>query len=88
MEFLTGMSETYLLSYVECSKDKFKSLWMSYLAHVKTYSCDEYCIQRTEECYFEQSFYIQGVESIYMIDVECTNDSIQYICKVRGLVLE
>ena len=60
-----GIPEVYLISYVECSKDKFKELWINYLTHIKTYSCDEYIIQRTEEENLEQSFYIQGIKSVY-----------------------
>lgn len=59
-----GCPFLFLASYLECSKDNFKEIWLKYLEHISTYSPNSYALQKTNT-HNNDSFFIRSAESIY-----------------------
>lgn len=60
-----GMPVVFLISYLECSKDSFKEIWMKYYKHISSYSCGTYILQRANEYVTDASFYCRVAECQY-----------------------
>lgn len=61
-----GIPDNYLISYVECSKEKFKTICVSFIEHARQYTPNDYKIQKSIMCEFD-TYYIQGIEIVYDI---------------------
>lgn len=59
-----GYPFLFLVSYLECSKDRFKDIWLDYYAHASTYSPPNYSLQSVE-AQNDDSFYIRSAQCVY-----------------------
>ena len=49
---------------MECSKDKFKELWLKYDEHISRYSNENYALQKVLN-HKEENFYLRSAECVY-----------------------
>ncbi len=54
----------FLISYLECPKDKFKDIWLNYTDHISKYSPNNYSLQSTKN-HSDPSFYLRSCECVY-----------------------
>ena len=59
-----GLQVLFLVSYMECSKDKFKELWLKYSEHISQYSNENYALQKVLN-QKEENFYLRSAECVY-----------------------
>lgn len=59
-----GLQILFLVSYMECSKDKFKELWLKYAEHISRYSNENYALQKVLN-HKEENFYLRSAECVY-----------------------
>ena len=59
-----GLQILFLVSYMECSKDKFKELWLKYDEHISRYSNENYALQKVLN-HKEENFYLRSAECVY-----------------------
>ena len=59
-----GCPFLFLVSYLECAKDKFKEVWLTYWEHLSRYSPDNYSLQNIDG-HSDDSFYIRSAECVY-----------------------
>ena len=60
-----GLPIAFLVSYLECTKDVYREIWMNYCKHIKSYSCGAYILQKSSECGMNMSFYCRTLECQY-----------------------
>lgn len=59
-----GYPFLFLVSYLECTKDRFKEIWLDYFAHLSVYSPLNYSLQSVEG-QSDESFYIRSAQCVY-----------------------
>lgn len=59
-----GYPFLFLVSYLECSKDNFKEMWLKYYEHISTFSLKNYMLQKMIN-HSNDSFYIRSAECVY-----------------------
>ena len=76
-----GYPFLFLVSYLECRKDRFKEIWLDYFEHLSTYSPPNYSLQSAEG-QSDDSFYIRCAECVY--DRAGLPTTIYHICVRLG----
>ena len=76
-----GYPFLFLVSYLECSKDRFKEIWLDYYSHLSTYSPPNYSLQGIE-AKKDDSFYIRSAQCVY--DRAGLPTTIYHICVRLG----
>lgn len=59
-----GYPFLFLVSYLECSKDSFKEIWLKYYEHISTFSLSDYMLQKSIN-HSGDSFYVRVAECVY-----------------------
>lgn len=60
----SGLPFLFLVTYLECTKDDFKELWLNYSVHFSQYSCENYSLQRVINKE-DETFYLRSAECVY-----------------------
>ena len=76
-----GYPFLFLVSYLECTKDRFKEIWLDYFEHLSTYSPPNYSLQNAEG-QSDDSFYIRCAQCVY--DRAGLPTTIYHICVRLG----
>ena len=76
-----GYPFLFLVSYLECRKDRFKEIWLDYFEHLSTYSPPNYSLQSADG-QSDDSFYIRCAECVY--DRAGLPTTIYHICVRLG----